>query len=69
VGTKLLIGVALASNCFIGTLLYINYPSTLNIEKMIGKVLAIEERMDSNLREIIVPRLDDYELHIVNLNI
>ena len=54
VGAKLLIGVALASNCFIGALLYINYQSTLNIEEMIGKVLAIRERVDSNLRETIV---------------
>ena len=54
VGAKLLIGVALASNCFIGALLYVNYQSTLNIEEMIGKVLAIRERVDSNLRETIV---------------
>jgi len=54
VGAKLLAGVALASNCFIGALLYINYQSTLNIEAMIGKVLAIRERVDGNLRETIV---------------
>lgn len=54
VGAKLLVGVALASNCFIGALLYINYQSTLNIEEMIGKVLAIRERVDVNLRETIV---------------
>ncbi len=54
VGAKLLTGVALASNCFIGALLYINFQSTLNIEEMIGKVLAIRERVDVNLRETIV---------------
>ena len=54
VGAKLLTGVALVSNCFIGALLYINYQSTLNIEEMIGKVLTIRERVDINLRETIV---------------
>ncbi len=54
VGAKLLIGVALASNCFIGALLTINYQSTLNIEQMVAKVLAIREKVDVNLRETIV---------------
>ncbi|MBV5317073.1 MAG: hypothetical protein JZU50_04660 [Desulfobulbaceae bacterium] len=54
VGAKLLIGVALASNCFIGALLSINYQSTLNIEQMVAKVLAIREKVDVNLRDTIV---------------
>lgn len=54
VGAKLLFGVALASNCFIGALLFINYQSTLNIEEMVAKVLAIREKVDVNLRETIV---------------
>ena len=54
VGAKLLAGVALASNCFIGALLSINYQSTLNIEEITSKVLAIRERVDGNLRETIV---------------
>ena len=54
VGAKLLIGVALASNCFIGALLTINYQSTLHIEQMVAKVLAIREQVDVNLRDTIV---------------
>lgn len=54
VGAKLLIGVALASNCFIGALLSINYQSTLKIEQMVAGVLAIREKVDVNLRETIV---------------
>jgi len=54
VGAKLLFGVALASNCFIGALLFVNYKSTLTMEEMVGRVLAIRERVDVNLRETIV---------------
>jgi methyl-accepting chemotaxis protein len=54
VGVKLLFGVALASNCLIGILLYNNEHSAQNIERMVGEVLAIRKRVDLHLRETIV---------------
>lgn len=46
--------MALASNFFIGILLYTNYQSTIRIESMVGKVLTIREELESNLRGMIV---------------
>lgn len=53
-GGKLLLGVAVASNFFIGVLLAVNHRSTLDIEEMVGQVLAIRNSVDANLREMIV---------------
>lgn len=54
VGVKLLVGVALASNCFIGALLLVNHRATGDAERKTAEVLAIRERVDVNLRETIV---------------
>ena len=54
VGVKLLVGVALASNCFIGALLLVNHRATEAAEQRTAEVLAIRERVDVNLRETIV---------------
>ena len=54
VGVKLLIGVALVSNCFIGALLFVNHRAAANIERMVAEVLAIREQVDVSLRETIV---------------
>ena len=54
VGVKLLVGVALASNCFIGALLLVNHRATDKAEQKTAEVLAIRERVDANLRATIV---------------
>ena len=54
VGVKLLVGVALASNCFIGALLLVNHRATDKAEQKTAEVLAIRERVDVNLRATIV---------------
>jgi methyl-accepting chemotaxis protein len=54
VGVKLLLGVALASNCFIGALLFVNNRTGHAIEQMATEILAIRERVDVNLRATIV---------------
>lgn len=54
VGVKLLLGVALASNCFIGALVFVNNRATHAGERMVAEVLAIRERIDVNLRAAIV---------------
>lgn len=54
VGVKLLFGVAFASNCCIGALVFVNNRATHNIEQMVAEVLTIRERVDVNLRETIV---------------
>lgn len=54
VGVKLLLGVALASNCFIGALLFVNNRTGHAIEQMATEVLAIREDVDVNLRATIV---------------
>lgn len=54
VGCKLLLGVALASNCCIGALLFVNHRATSRLEAMMADVLAIREQVDVNLRQAIV---------------
>jgi methyl-accepting chemotaxis protein len=54
VGFKLLLGVALASNCCIGTLLFVNHRATARLEGMMADVLMIREQVDVNLRQAIV---------------
>ena len=53
-GLKLILGVALASNCCIAALLYLNHGATLRVESMMSEVLAIRDSVDSNLRTSIV---------------
>ncbi len=54
VGLKILIGVAFASNILIGALLYVNVRSSNTVEKKVDEVLAIREKLSSNLRDAIV---------------
>jgi methyl-accepting chemotaxis protein len=53
-GTKILFGVSLISNLFIGTLLYINQQATATVEETVDEVLAIREELSANLRRTIV---------------
>lgn len=54
VGLKLLLGVALASNCCIGALLAVNHRAAATIDQMVSEVLTIHEQLESNLRQTIV---------------
>lgn len=54
VGIKLLIGVALTSNCCIGILLLVNQRANIKVEDMSSRMLSIRDRIDTNLRETIV---------------
>ncbi len=54
VGTKILFGVALASNIFIGLLLYINLQASATVEQTVNDVLQIREQLSSHLRTTIV---------------
>ncbi len=54
VGIKLLIGVALTSNCCIGVLLLVNHRANIKVEDMTSRMLSIRDRIDANLRETIV---------------
>jgi methyl-accepting chemotaxis protein len=54
VGLKLILGVALASNGCIGTLLILNHHATQKVSTMITEVLAIREQVDVDLRNSIV---------------
>lgn len=60
VGVKILVGVSLASNLFIGTLLYVNIHSSNTVEKKVNEVLAIREQLSSNLRSAIVALQDEF---------
>jgi len=63
VGLKILTGVALASNLFIGALLYVNIQSSNTVEKNVDELLAIREKLSSNLRDAIVALQDEF-LHL-----
>ena len=54
VGAKILFGVALASNIFIGSLLYINLQASATVEQTVNDVLLIREQLSSHLRTTIV---------------
>ncbi len=54
VGMKILAGVAIASNIFIGGLLYFNLHSSKSVEKTVNDVLQIREKLSSNLRSALV---------------
>ena len=60
VGFKLLLGVALASNCCIGALLFVNHRATSRLEAMMADVLAIREQVDTNLRQTIVTLQNEF---------
>ncbi|MBF0378122.1 MAG: hypothetical protein HQK72_11650 [Desulfamplus sp.] len=54
VGMKILAGVAIASNIFIGGLLYFNLHSSKTVENTVNEVLEIREKLSSNLRAALV---------------
>jgi len=54
VGMKILAGVAIASNVFIGGLLYFNLHSSRTVEQTVNEVLEIREKLSSNLRAALV---------------
>jgi len=60
VGCKLLLGVALASNCCIGALLFVNHRATARLEGMMADVLAIRDQVDANLRQTIVTLQNEF---------
>lgn len=53
-GMKILMGVSLASNIFIGSLLYFNLNSSRIVEQTVNQVLEIREKLNSNLRVAVV---------------
>lgn len=60
VGAKILFGVALVSNIFIGSLLYINLRASATVEQMVGDVLQIREELSSHLRKTIVDLQNEF---------
>lgn len=60
VGVKILVGVALASNLFIGTLLYVHLQSSATVAEKVNEVLAIKENLSANLRMAIVKLQDEF---------
>jgi len=53
-GMKILMGVSLASNVFIGALLYFNLNSSTIVEQNVNQVLDIHATLSSNLRSAVV---------------
>ena len=60
VGIKILVSVTLASNLFIGTLLYVHLQSTDNMAARVVEVLAIKEKLSANLRMAIVALQNEF---------
>lgn len=60
VGFKILVGVALASNLFIGALLYVNLQSSDTVEQKVNEVLSLREQLSDNLRAAIVILQDEF---------
>ena len=54
VGTKILFGVTLISNLFIGSLLYINLRASATVQETVNDVLSIREELSTHLRKTIV---------------
>ena len=60
VGVKILVGVTLTSNLFIGALVYVNLQSSATVEQKVNEVLTTKEDLSSNLRAAIVKLQDDF---------
>lgn len=60
VGTKVLTGVALATNFFIGALIYVNLQSSSTIDETVDEVLTIRENLSANLRETVFKLQNDF---------
>ena len=60
VGVKILVGVSLASNLFIGALLYVHLQSSDTVAEKVNEVLSIRENLSANLRLAIVKLQDEF---------
>lgn len=60
VGFKILLGVTIASNLFIGALLYVNLRSSDTVQQQVNKVLTLRQQLSDNLRETIVSLQDKF---------
>lgn len=60
VGVKILIGVSLISNVFIGLLLYVNISSNETVEQKVNDVLVVRDQLSGNLRSAIVELQDEF---------
>lgn len=54
VGLKILVGVAVASNLFIGCFLYVNLEYSEEANHKVQEILAIREELSANLRDTVV---------------
>ncbi len=54
VGLKILVGVAVASNLFIGCFLYVNLEYSEEANQKVQEILAIREELSANLRDTVV---------------
>lgn len=60
VGARILVGVALASNIVIGSLLYINLQANATVERTVNEVLVIREELSDHLRRTIVDLQNEF---------
>jgi methyl-accepting chemotaxis protein len=60
VGAKILLGVALASNIIIGSMLYINLQANATVERIVNDVLVMREDLSDNLRKTIVDLQNEF---------
>ncbi len=60
VGVKILVGVTLVSNLFIGALLYVHVQSSDTVAEKVNAVLTIRENLSANLRMAIVKLQDEF---------
>lgn len=59
-GLKILIGVALVSNCFMGLLVYSNYTASQKINFMTAQITEVRKELSAHLRETIVDLQHDF---------
>jgi methyl-accepting chemotaxis protein len=60
VGAKILLGVALASNIVIGSMLYINQQANATVERTVNDVLVIRQELSDHLRRTIVELQNEF---------
>ncbi len=60
VGVKILVGVTLVSNLFIGALLYVHLQSSDTVAQKVNEVLSIREKLSTNLRMAIIKLQDEF---------
>lgn len=59
-GVKLLFGVALISNCFMGLLLSSNHLAAAKADQMVGELLTVREQLGDNLRTTIIDMQEEF---------